>query len=66
MGSLNIDALWFALLAVGGALAGILLVALRMQWNAIKKELDRDIGWSIQWTERIMDTLDEKDESGPP
>lgn len=49
------------------AMAAVLLGWLRSEWNILEREHQRQVGWHRMWTERIMNTTDERDErSGPP
>lgn len=52
----------FALLMVSVVTAVGTLTLLRYRYEDIKTEIVRDLGWHRMWTERIMDTTDERDE----
>lgn len=61
------EALRFAMMVVGFALAALLLWWLRVTWLEIQQELERQVGWHRMWTERIMDATDERyGPDGPP
>ena len=57
------DALRTLFMVVGVLMAGTLLLWLNMLWQEIEEDYERDLGWHLMWTERIMD---ERDEHGPP
>lgn len=47
------DALRAAFLGVGVLMALTLLGWLRMKWNDLEREYQRNVGWHRMWTERI-------------
>lgn len=58
------DAVSAVFLGVSVVWALALLGWLRIKWNALSREYQRDLGWQLMWHERIMDERD--DAAGPP
>lgn len=60
------EALNATLLAVGVAMAILLLVWLKMEYSRICRHVSEDQGWYRLWHERIMDESNGIDGPGPP